>query len=227
MVIGGYQAYDQITGKYEVWSNYPCKNGWLPNDLGKLHSFSFCWGRLYKKDIIDSYCLRFDERIEYAEDNAWQFDYLQKIKSFSYTDEIIYNYRINRVGALTENLVTPRMKYHVAEHMYSFYSKFDSKQVSEALKENPRLLSVTWGVFSTNITNEILDKEYCSAKNKLHSDFGKTIIRVFSPRSKKEWLFLLLMRHSFTALCIFVIYYYANFEALRKSRVMKMLSRRK
>lgn len=227
LIIGGYQAYDQISGKYEVWSNYPCATGQLPKDLGKLHSFSFCWGRLYKKEIIDSHHLRFDERILYAEDNAWQFDYLRKAKSFSYADEIVYNYRINRSDSSTGKLITPQMKYHVAEHMYSFYSELVPEQISDALKENPRLLSVTWGVFSTNITNDILDKEYRRARSKLHSDFGKTIIRVFSPRSKKEWLFLLLMRYSFAMLCIFVKIYYSNFEVLRRSRVLQVLSKRK
>ena len=119
------------------------------------------------------------------------------------------------------------MKYHVAEHMYSFYSKLDHERLADALQENPRLLSVTWGVFSTNITNDILDKEYGKARRKLRSDLGKTIGRVFSPRSKKERLFLLLMRYSFAMLCVFVQVYYGNFETLRKSRILQILSKRK
>lgn len=225
LIAGGYQAYDQNTGEMEVWSNYPCEFGLMPEDLDKLHSFSFCWGRLYKRSIIEEHGLRFDERVEYAEDNSWQFDYMQWISAFSYTNEVIYNYRINREGALTKKLVTPRMKYYIAEHMYPFFSKLEKELVSDSLRENPRLLSVTWDVLSTNVVNDILDKDYRSAREKIHSDLGNAVNQAFLPRSKKEKIFLTLWRYSFPLLCVFVKFYYGNFDALRRSKLMRILSK--
>ena len=227
LVIGGYQAYDQTTGTTEVWSDYPCDFGVMPRDLGKLHSFSMCWGRLYKKTIIDQHSLRFDERIQYAEDNPWQFDYIQRISAFSCTNQVIYNYRINRAGALTSQHVTPRMKYHNAEYMYRFYATVDKQLAADSLKENPRLLSVTWGVLTTNVVNHILDNEYSTARKKIHSELSRAVITAFAPRSKKEKIFLWLWKYSFVLLCAFVKVYYGNFETLHKSKLLQVLSKRK
>lgn len=226
LVIGGYQACNQATGRTEVWSHYPCEFGLIPKDLDKLYSFSFCWGRLYKKEIIDANQLRFDERIEYAEDNAWQFDYNRRINSFSYTHEVIYNYRINRAGSLTKKLVTPRMKYHIAEHMYPFYENLENDLMADSLLINPRLLSVTWNVLSTDVINDILDEEYRRARGKIHSALGEAVNQAFTPRSKKEKFFLFLWRHSFLMLCVFVKIYYNNFDVVRRSKAMQVFSKR-
>ena len=216
LVIEGYQAYDESTGAVEVWNNYPFEYGVLPDDLWGLHSFSFSVARLYKKSIIDEHKVRFDERIEYAEDNAWQFDYNSHVKSYACTNRVGYNYRINRSGSLTDRLITPKMKYHIAEHMYRFYELLDEKTIFDSLKKNPRLLSVTWGVLSTNVVNDILDKKYDDAKAKMKTTIAKSINQFLAPRSKKERLFFWLWKHSFLLLRMFVVVYYGNFEKIRR-----------
>lgn len=117
LVIGGYQAYNNATAETEIWSAYSFSYGRLPENLAVLPSFGYCWGRLYNTQIIRENNLRFDEQVKYGEDIAWQFDYARCIHSFSCTNNVVYNYRINRGGAMTSSLVTP----------HAMYSMFQSK----------------------------------------------------------------------------------------------------
>jgi glycosyltransferase involved in cell wall biosynthesis len=227
LIIGGYQAYNQGTGHSEVWSHYPCDSGRIPEDMHNLYSFSFSVARLFKKAIIDEHQLRLDERIKYAEDNAWQLDYVSHIKSFAYTHEVIYTYRINTGEQLTSRTVTPMMKRHRWEHLQSFLAKYDTMDVDSVLSKNPRFLSVVWGILTDAVILDILDNKYKEAKEKLKSPFSKSVITAFSPRSKKESFFLFLWKYSFLLLCVFVKVYYGNFEHLRKSKLLKLISKRK
>lgn len=226
IVLGGYQAYDQLTGKVEIWNGYPLEYGKMPDDLGTYHSFSFVTSRLYNKKIIDENELRFDERIQYAEDNAWQFDYCQYVKSYACTNKVGYNYRINRAGALTSSLVTPRMKYYIGEHMMKFYDLLDEQTMYKSLKNNPRLLSTTWGILTTSVVNDILDKNKIAAKQKMKSTLARIVTEVFVPRSTKEKIFFFLWKKSFLCLQIFVIMYYRNFDLLRRTKLMQKMSQR-
>lgn len=227
LIIGGYQAYDQSTGQTEVWSNYPCDGGTIPQDMHNLHSFSFCWGRLYKKSIIDQNGIRFDERLKYAEDNAWQFDYIQNIDSFAYSHKVIYNYRINTAEQSTSKLITPMMKRHRFEHLQRFLAHFNELDIADILMKNPRLLSVVWGILTDAAIIDVLDKNRKAAKAKIHSPLSAAVIAAFVPRSKKERFFLFLWKRSFLLLTLFVNVYYGNFERLRKSRLLKAISKRK
>ncbi len=225
LIIGGYQAVDDITKSSEIWSDYPKEFGIIPQDFDGIHSFGFCWGRLFKKSIIDEYNIRFDERIPYAEDNAWNFDYNQHVKHYSCSNKIIYNYRINRGGALTTKLVTPQMKYYVWEHMEKFIEAYDESDLAQAIKTNPGLNRVFWRVISTAIVNDILDKNIDLAQKKRKMHLTKVSSESFNARSKKDRFFIFIFRKSFLLLRIFVVIYYNNFEKIRKSRFLKTISK--
>ncbi len=227
LVIGGYQAYDQISGHKDIWSHYPCDGGSIPEDINSLHSFSFIWGRLYQKEIIDHNGLRFDERIKYAEDNAWQLDYLCYAKSFAYSHSILYNYRINNGEQITGKLINPMMKRYRWEHLQGFLSTYPHTDIDDVLKKNPRFLSVVWGILTDAAIIDILDKKKKQAKAKVRSSFSKSVVAAFSPRSKKEKIFLFFWKHSFLMLRVFVLVYYKNFENLRSSKLMNLISKRK
>ena len=227
LVVGGYQAVDEQTKKVEVWSDYPAEQGEMPQGLSSLCSFGFCWGRLYKNEIIASNGLRFDARIKYAEDTAWNFDYNGFIKSFSATNEVVYNYRINRNGSETSKLVTPKMKYDIWEHMQGFLKMLSDDQIDKALKENKHLLSATWGVLSTAIVNDVLDKKYALAKEKIKSTLSKAVKKYYAPDSVKERIFMFMLKHSFLALRVFSVVYYGNFEVLRRSKILRIISKTK
>lgn len=69
--IGGFRDVNDVTSETKIWSNYTANYGKIPHDLKHLHSFGVVWGRLYKRSIIEEHNIRFDERIQYAEDKAW------------------------------------------------------------------------------------------------------------------------------------------------------------
>lgn len=225
LIIGGYQAVDDISKEIELWSNFLYEYATLPENLDGLHSFSFCWGRLFKRKIIEKNNIRFDKRIAYAEDNAWHFDYNRYIKSYACINTVIYNYRINRDGAQTNGLVTPRMKYYIWEHFVEFVKSFDIGNIQKALKENKSFNRVAWGTITTAIVNDILDKNYSFAKQKQNMIISKMVIAEYKPRNKKDKLFLFLYNKSFLLLCVFVKIYYGNFEKMRRSKLVNLLSK--
>lgn len=227
LVIGGFQAYNNITGETEKWTDYPTHYGKLPENLSKLHSFSYCTGKLYSAQVIRENNLQFDERIKYGEDSAWQFAYIRCIGSFSCTNTVIYNYRINRDGALTASLVTPRAKYHIYEYMERFYQSMDEMQYKEALKENSHLLTVTWEILTTKIVNEILDGNNKRAIQKIKSPFAQIVLKNHVPRTQKEELFKWMCQHSYFMLWLFCKVYYRHFAILRRSKLVQKLSRHK
>ena len=53
------------------------------------------WGKLYRKDIIEKYKIRFPDNISYAEDNVFNIQYYQYINSAMMLDNVIYNYFYN------------------------------------------------------------------------------------------------------------------------------------
>lgn len=166
-------------------------------DLHSLHSFGFCWGRLYKRSIIEKYNIRFNERIRYSEDNPWQFDYIQQIKSYAYCHKAIYNYRINSETQTTSQLITPHMKRGRWSHLQDFLAHFNNLNIFELLKNNDRLLGVVWGVLTDAVILDILDKKYKAAKEKLNSTLSAAVMASYIPSSKKEKFFLFLWKHSF------------------------------
>lgn len=52
------------------------------------------WGKLYKKEIIDIDCKRFEETASFAEDAIFNYDYIKDIESYCLIDEPLYYYRV-------------------------------------------------------------------------------------------------------------------------------------
>lgn len=225
LVIGGCVAHDCVTGEVELWSNYEKEYAKMPEGLQTLDSFGFCWGRLFKKSIIDEHQVYFDERIKYTEDVAWLFDYVSVIGSYSCTNDTLYNYRFNRNGSLTGKLTTPQMKRNVWEHYCRFSESFDNDVLEKSIETNILLNRAVWGCLSTAIVNDILDKNYKEAKEKKDSDTAALILRTYKPRTKKDIIFIRLWKTSFLLLRWFVVVYYKNFPKIRRSKLLEKISK--
>ncbi len=225
LVLGGYQAVRDEDGTEETWNKYPKEYGVLPQDFDGLHSFSFVYGRLYKKAIIDAHSIRFDERIKYAEDNAFQFDYNCYVNSYAATNRVLYSYRINRPGALTQKVVSPKVKKYVWEHLVNFVEKYDEKVLENALFSSVRFNHVFWGTTSTAVVNNILEKNIKEAKRIRDLPLSKAAVDAYEPRSQKDKIFMCLWKRSFFFLRLFVVLYYKNFEKLRRSKLLEKLSK--
>lgn len=227
LVYGGYQACDQETGNTEVWSRYDREYGRFPEDIEGLNSFSFSFARLYKKSIIDEYHIVFDETIRYCEDNAWQFSYNRWIRSYACTNAVVYNYRINRPGALTGGLVAPGQKRNLWKHADEFCRCLGDRQLTKGIEGNLSLTRVLWNAVITEISVLVIDGHYAKAKSLRKTDLTGKVVNNYKPRSRKEKVFLGLLKGPFPVLYLFVSFYYGNFEKLRKSKLLRTISKSK
>ena len=181
----GCRAYNQITGTFEVWSQYGEDMGELPKDIGKLYSFGYVWGHLYKKSIIEENNIRFDEYI-FCEDSAFNLDYNSVIDSFCMTGCVAYNYRINRSGSLVTKMVHPSQKKRLYDHMQTFLASIDEDYIIKGVKENPRLVRILWNELYCSITNDILDNQYKRALCRKKAVLSKIVFKTYHARSRKD-----------------------------------------
>lgn len=54
--------------------------------------FTYCWGKLYNRDIIKKHNITFNENLRYYEDVEFNFKYIKHIKNIYYVNKIVYNY---------------------------------------------------------------------------------------------------------------------------------------
>ena len=138
--------------------------------------------------------------------------------------DVIYNYRINRVGSITQKLVHPNEKRYLYEYMSKFKSAFEEVELIQGIKSNGRLSRVMWNELYASVTNNILDGEYKKARIRTKEKISKAILREYRPRSKKEKIMKFCLENSFVCLVLLVKLYYSNFEGFRKTKLLKKLS---
>ncbi len=214
----GFRAYDDISKKYDVWSDYPLYSGTLPEDMHALTSFDYTWARMYKKSIIDTHNLSFDERIKHCEDNAFNFDYIRFVRKFVCVSYIGYNYRRNVSGSLTKATNSPQKRAHIFGHMQGFVDSFAMEDIVATLNENWSFSRIMWNVLLNKVTCDILAKNVKGARRYIKTDLAKAIISAHRPRSKKDHLFYFLLKNAFPLLVILVRVYYGNLSTLVKFR---------
>lgn len=214
----GFDAYEMADQRFDPWSSYVLEFGKLPEDLSSLTSFDYVWGRLYKKSILDAHRITFDEQIFYCEDNAFNFDYISAIHSFSCVHEMGYHYRRGHTGALSKSLVQPKMRVHFVEHAKHFCNAFEEEVLISTLEKNTSFRRIMWNVLSTAVIVDILDKNYPSARKRMSESLAQAIIRLYKPYTKKERVILFFWKHSFLGLRLIVQVYYKHFEEIKKHK---------
>lgn len=221
-VLAGFRVYYVDTGTYDTWSNYTVEYGRMPQDLKGLRSMDYvCCGRMYKKAIIDEYSLRFDERIKFCEDNAFNFDYIGVIKSFACVDEIGYNYRRGHAGAMSSWSVTPHMRKYIREHMHGFCDKVPEEYIIEALKENRSLSHMMWNAQFTDVVVDILENKTAEAKAKMKQPLALAIVDSFVSNNKKDKVLRYLWKKPFFLFKFFVILFYKNIDKIKKVKWLR------
>lgn len=87
-----------------------------------LLAVGYVWGKLYKKEIVDSNHLRFDERLRIHEDHLFYYDYLIYCQSIYLSDSVCYNYICQTNGTSLSHIVAPyRMLLTVSDGFVSRY----------------------------------------------------------------------------------------------------------
>lgn len=72
-------------------------------------AFNECWGKVFKKEIIDTYKLRFPEGIKIGEDLLFVYNYFEKCKSFELVNEAILVYRQHDESVMKNSLAKDRL----------------------------------------------------------------------------------------------------------------------
>ncbi len=58
------------------------------NALLTSNIFNPCWGAAYKRDLIEEYEIRFDERMTIGEDSCFVIDYFKRVKTISFANHL-------------------------------------------------------------------------------------------------------------------------------------------
>ena len=83
------EEYDYMKIQKELHNLDELKKYYLSNT-----ELNTCWGKVFKKSIIQEYKIHFDTTIRIGEDRAFVGDYLTHIEDFYYTETSVYKYRI-------------------------------------------------------------------------------------------------------------------------------------
>ena len=63
----------------------------LENDI-KINYFGFTWNKVFRRDIIEQYSIRFVDNLAISEDEVFTLDYCNHIKSLKIIDVPLYHY---------------------------------------------------------------------------------------------------------------------------------------
>lgn len=70
--------------------------GLIPPNIRQEHfNMWACWGRLYRKDILNKWKISFDSELFLGEDLLFNVAYLLKVHTVKFVDDIVYYYRPN------------------------------------------------------------------------------------------------------------------------------------
>ena len=190
------------------------------------HLLTPIWNKIYRKDIIDKFQIRFRENLSISEDLLWNIDYITYINRIVTSNEIVYRYIIRKKRSTITHGYNDKhvnMQIIVASEMIHFLNnkrsmndgiyylnlKYITSSLSNIYLE--RGLQNKSSVIKNVMNNIIVQK---MASHALERGFvSKVIIRAYS--KKKLWLLKLILR----GLCFSKKYLYAF-----RRRVMKVIS---
>ena len=119
---GAWQGNEENYIVRNIWRRFKedevCYNG--GSALGNvIEQSGTLWNKLLKRELIG--CIRFNERIRYAEDTLFLSEYLLKANSVAVTKKPLYYYRINRLG----NVVSGGLNSRHLDYLYATALIFD------------------------------------------------------------------------------------------------------
>lgn len=132
LVVCGFRSSEGITYKPERCYLDSNQIGYqLKELLINDYSLFVPWIKLIKKEIIDTYNIRFDTKLKLSEDTMFVYDYLSHCKTIEYVSNTSYFYEGVFGGAGKYNLTWDEMTYmHKSEieRRYALLEKFPNSQ---------------------------------------------------------------------------------------------------
>lgn len=162
--ICGYEKVDIVNNKQE---NYLIREyndifcGILKDDYYILEPFLLTpWGKLYRIKIIKKYNIRFPEDCKIAEDQIFNYTYLEFVKKYVYINKPMYKYFYRNMYSLTNN-----------RNIENFYSEIKNLKIKKRFLQKKKILDYEClinqnalgliGLYLINQTINYQDFKYC------------------------------------------------------------------
>lgn len=106
LVVAGYEVFDSQNKEQYGITRYDCKQSTQKEMLLVMFENSsygyqgYLWNKIFRREIITKYDLKFQENIHYNEDRLFIVQYLEKIRKIKFINNSVYSYRINPNGAM-------------------------------------------------------------------------------------------------------------------------------
>ncbi len=94
-------------------------------DAMRRYLFSSLWNKLFRRDIIERFCLRFENGLAIGEDQTFIFAYAMHIRSIASVDNIIYNVDVSDRNSLSRK-VRPYLTEQLIEVNRCMYLEYRS-----------------------------------------------------------------------------------------------------
>lgn len=105
LVVGSHEAFRRGYAKKIIREERVFSSKMIREQFG---GFDACldtvWAKLYKKEIIDKYGLRFDNQLPYSEDHVFNLEYCKQIRNAVTISGVVYCYRLGGIAS--------SIKYH-------------------------------------------------------------------------------------------------------------------
>ena len=141
------------------------------NKLNYLYLLYGPCNKLYKKEIIDEYKVRFDKNIFYGEDLIFNFDYLYYVDNISCIDSTRYYYFHDNIDSLSKRFRIDRFENEILLYEkikeFCIQKKIKSKDFDNYLCH--RLLDTGYNCVFDIIRNNSIKKQYLQMKELLNN----------------------------------------------------------
>lgn len=126
IVFQGYNVVEEQTGKVlkkkSVGYIYGDTSESVANVIKRLwvegNFFGPTWNKIFRREIIEKYHIRFDERVSIREDELFTFEYCQYINSIKALDTYSYNYQVTSNSLMRQKYRMPQELMHVYNRSY-------------------------------------------------------------------------------------------------------------
>ncbi len=175
-------------------------------------TFNECWGKLYKKEIIDLYDIRFPEDITIGEDLIFVYEYFSRCNSYLLKNEELIYYRQHEDSAMSSTMVDKRLDYTrlLYEIGQSYINELDNIDIRDKSKVYYfRVITNLCRVFSAG------NEGYSNLKKIYKDDVTKKVMNKLSlkmiPGYKKPEYLMIKMK----AVWLSSLYYKLKAKAVR------------
>lgn len=181
LIIGSYCKIGRLTKKKLVRKDEEYNTDRILEQIKEFDKLlSTPWGKLYKKEIITKYNLRFEEGRPFGEDHIFNLRYCQHIKKCRVISDITYNYTLGGMASSIKyypyiNQLNYRLLYEYLKYYCYATDNFFKMKICHQLEasilhyvsncddaEAVRKVNQTLDVFSDYLSDEYLGNEYYS-----------------------------------------------------------------